>query len=114
MSAERSERLQYLRNNELRAEIVAAVGGDPARFQGADSRYMRKAHLVNVADTLQPADSDVEPRALQLGQLYEYICRWAGGEYEPNAGSPWGINRDNLKHIHRSVGGCPPEEVVSP
>jgi hypothetical protein len=46
-----------------------------------------------------------------LGEVYEAVCQWAGGEYHPNAGKPWGINRDNLKAIHRAVDAGPLREV---
>lgn len=105
------DRVRYLRNNELRAEIVAAVGGDPARYQQDDTIHLQKADLVRVADTLQPDDDETKVCALTLGALYEEICRWAGGEYDANAGRPWGITRENLKAIHRAVDGRPPQEV---
>lgn len=112
MSSESTDRLTYLMKGELREEIAYAVGANPGRY-GVDSTFgFRKADMIRIADQLQPADSDVEIRDCTLDTLYEFVCRWAGGEYQPNAGNPWGINRPNLKKIHRAVDAGDPREVI--
>lgn len=105
-----SERLQYLTNGELRAEIVYAAGGDPTRYGVGSPHCLVKDEVKRVACQLEPEDSDVDIEALDLEGLYRVVCRWAGGEHQPNAGNVWGINRNNLKKIHGAVGGRPPDE----
>ena len=105
-------RLKYLRNNQIRGEIAYAVGADPTRYWDDEGRGLTKAHVLRVAQRLQPADSALDIDDMDLGDLYEHVCRWAGGEYSPNAGKPWGINRDNLKLIHDAVDATDPREVV--
>jgi hypothetical protein len=99
------DRLQYLTKAELRAEMVYAVAGDPTRYGAGSDRGLKKADIKRIATHLQPEDSDADLDAMDLGNLYEVACRWAGGEYHPNAGKPWGVNRSNLKQIHRAVVG---------
>lgn len=106
------DRLRYLTKGELREEIAYAVGADPTRYGAGSDRGLRKADVVRIGDRLQPADSDLELRECHLGTLYEVVCAWAGGTYEPNAGKPWGICRENLKQIHRAVDGSDPREVA--
>jgi len=108
-----TDRLTYLNKGELRQEIVYAVGGDPSRYGENSDRGIRMADVERIAQTLQPEESDLELEKCQLGKLYEVACRWAGGEYQPNAVKPWGINRPNLKEIHRAVNGRPPKEKVA-
>lgn len=105
-----TDRLQYLTRGELREEIVYAVGGDPTRYGAGSDRGLKKADVKRIATHLQPEDSDAALDAMDLGNLYEVACRWAGGEYQPNAGKPWGVNRSNLKQIHRAVSGEDPRE----
>lgn len=114
MSEDGKDRLAYLKNGQVREEIAYAVGADPDRY-GVDSRRgFKKADVIRVAVSLQPEDSDLEVEEMDLGGLYDAICSWAGGEYSPNAGKPWGLNRANLKAIHRAIDAQPPREVVSP
>jgi len=108
-----SDRLKYLNKGQLREEIVYAVGGDPSRYGANSDRGISIADARRIATTLQPDDSELDLDAMTIGDLYEHICDWAGGEYSPNAGNPWGINRPNLKEIHRAVDGQPPREVVA-
>jgi len=101
-------RLQYLTKGELRAEILYAVGGDPTRYGAGSERGLKKADIKRIATHLQPGESDADLDAMDLGNLYEVACRWGGGKYHPNAGKPWGVNRSNLKQIHRAIGGEDP------
>jgi len=100
-----NDRLQYLKKGELRAEIVYVVGGDPTRYGAGSERCLKKADIQRIATHLQPEDSDADLDAMDLGNLYEVACQWGDGEYHPNAGKPWGVNRSNLKQIHRAVVG---------
>lgn len=109
-----SDRRKYLNNGELRAEIVYAAGGDPTRYGAGSPRCLVKDHVKRVAYQLEPEDSDVDIEALDLEGLYRVVCRWAGGEHRPNAGNVWGINRENLKKIHRELGATNPWETVTP
>jgi hypothetical protein len=106
------DRLQYLTKGELRAEIVYAVGGDPTRYGAGSDRGLKKADIQRIATHLEPEDSDADLDAMDLGNLYEVACRWGGGEYHPNAGKPWGVNRSNLKQIHQAVGGEDPTALT--
>jgi hypothetical protein len=110
IAVDRIDQLQYLTKGELREEIVYAVGGDPTRYGSGSDRGLKKADVKRIATHLQPEDSDILLNAMDLGNLYEVACRWAGGEYQPNTGNPWGVNRSNLKQIHRAVGGVSPRE----
>lgn len=105
-----ADRQTYLRNAELRAEIVYSVGGDPTRY--TENVGLQKADVVRIARQLQPDGNDLDVEALRLGDLYDAVCEWAGGEYSPNAGNPWKINRENLKQIHRAVEAESPTKVV--
>ena len=107
------DRLRYLNKGELREEIVYAVGGDPTRYGIDSQRKLNKADLQRICETLQPTDSDLTVHGMDLAALHHYACRWAGGEYVPNAGLQCGIRRNNLKKIHREVGSEPLREVVS-
>jgi len=109
-----TDRLIYLNRGELREEIVYAVGGDPSRYGVDSDRGLQRADTERIAQKLQPEDNNLNLQQCQLGKLYEVACRWAGGEYQPNAGKPWGINRPNLKEIHRAVDGHPPRKKVAP
>jgi len=108
-----ADRLKYLNNGQLREEIAYAVGADPSRYGPDSSRGITIAHARAIGVSIQPPNTDVDLDAMDLGEVYKHVCRWAGGEYQPNAGKPWGINRENLKEIHRAVGGRKPREVVS-
>jgi hypothetical protein len=108
-----SDRLKYLNNGELRAEIAYAAGGDPTRYGVDSQRGLKKADMRRVADSLQPADNDLDVHELELRGLYEAVCEWAGGEYEPNAGNPWSLYRPNLKRIHRALDAGPMQEVAA-
>jgi len=103
--------LRYRRNRQLRAGIAYAVGADPTRFDRDRRRSLRKATVVAVGEQLRPADSDLNLEALGLAELYERVCAWAGGEYSPNAGNPWGLNRPNLKRLYTALDARPPREV---
>jgi len=96
------EQLTYLRNNDLRAEIIRAVGGDPAPYETAETSYcLRKADLVRVAETLTSYD---EPSELTLRELYDTLdAAVPGMDHSHNAGNTWGIARGNLKALHRAV-----------
>jgi len=107
-------RLQYLTNGELREEIAWAVGGDVCRYGAGTDRGLQKADMRRIATQLQPEDSPVTLRDCDLATLYELSCDWAGGEYDANAGNPWGLYRPSLKTIHRAVDGQPPREVIDP
>lgn len=105
-TADVDDRQKYLRNFELRAEIAGALGMSPARFLEdgtTGAKVLLKKHVLAVAREIQPEDSDVDVDELDLVELYRDVCEWAGGEYVPNAGNPCGINRENLKKIHRAV-----------
>lgn len=106
------DRQRYLTKGELREEIAYVVGADPTRYGAGSERCLQKADVLRLADRLQPVDSDIDVRKCTLGPLYSLVCRWAGGEYRPNAGRQWGLNRDNLKAIHRAVGGSDPREIL--
>lgn len=106
--------LAFKRNGELREEIVYAVGGDPTRYGIESRKGMTVDHVRRVGHRLQPDDSDVDVDALALTDLYTHVCDWAGGDHEPNAGKDWKITRENLKKIHRAVGGEDPREVPDP
>ncbi|MDZ7701789.1 MAG: hypothetical protein U5J98_06820 [Halobacteriales archaeon] len=113
-STGRSERLRYLTNGELREEIAYAAGADPTRYGAGKSGVgLKKADVLRIATQIQPDDSDVELNKLDLKGLYQVVCRWSGGEYKPNAGNAWKINRDNLKKMHQAIGGRPPREIVA-
>lgn len=103
--------LRYRRNRQLRAGIAYAVGAYPTRFDSDRRRSLRKATVVAAGEQLRPADSDVELDALGLAELYERVCAWASGEYSPNAGDPWGLNRPNLKRLYQALDARPPREV---
>jgi hypothetical protein len=96
------EQLTYLRNNDLRAEIVRAVGGNSAPYETAETSYcLRKADLVRVAETLTSYD---EPSELTLRELYDTLdAAVPGMDHSHNAGNTWGIARGNLKALHRAV-----------
>ena len=96
------EQLTYLRNNDLRAEIVRAVGGNPGPYETAETSYcLRKADLVRVAETLTSYD---EPSELTLRELYDTLDAAVPGMDHPhNAGNTWGITREDLKALHRAV-----------
>jgi len=99
--------LKFKTNRELRRDIAYTVGGDPTRY--ADSKHLNKADLMRLAETL-----DVERAAeMNLDGLYEAICESVGQEWTANAGHPWGINRDNLKAIHRTIDASSPREVIN-
>lgn len=108
-----AERLTYLNKGQLREEIAYVVGADPTRYGIDSDRGLCRDDMERIATQLKPADSGLDVRKCQLGKLYEVCCRWAGGEYQPNAGNPWGISRQNLKKIHRAVDGRPPREKVA-
>jgi len=79
------EQLTYLRNNDLRAEIVRAVGGDSAPYETAETSYD-------------------EPSELTLRELYDTLdAAVPGMDHSHNAGNTWGIARGNLKALHRAV-----------
>jgi hypothetical protein len=103
--------LRYRRNRQLRAGIAYVVGADPTRFDSDRRRSLRKATVVAAGEQLRPADSDVNLEALGLAELYKQVCVWAGGEYSPNAGDPWGLNRPNLKRLYTALEARPPREV---
>lgn len=109
-----SDRLRYLNRGQLREEIAYAAGVDPDRYGiGAAGVGFRKAHVRKIAVQLQPDSDHTNIDALELRGLYYAVCEWADGEYQPNAGNAWGINRENLKAIHRALDAAPPREVVS-
>lgn len=115
MSAESiSERRQYLTTGELREEIAYAVGGDPSRYGAGSSHGLKKATVRRIAEQLQPEDSTLTLHQCDLVNLYRHVCDWAGGEYQSNAGRAWGINRANLKLIHRELAATDPTEVPQP
>lgn len=105
------ESLKYLNNRELREQIAYAVGADPSRYSD-EAKKFTKSHVQQIAQQLQPEDNDLDVDAMALGDIYEAVCDWAGGDYSPNAGKPWGINRENLKLIHTAVDGREPREVI--
>lgn len=109
-----TDRLKYLSNGELREEIAYTVGGDPSRYGAGSGRGLLKDDVLRVAEALQPEDSPLDLESMTLRDLYVPVCEWAGGEYEPNAGNAWGINRENLKQIHQALDAEPPREVASP
>jgi hypothetical protein len=102
-----------LRNNEIRREIAYTVGHDPTRYQDVGSKHvcLTKAELLSIGEALRPADSDVAVGQLELIELYPQICEWVGLEYEPNVGNQWGLDREQIKAIHRAIDARPPEEV---
>jgi len=105
------DRLKYLRNNEIRAEIVYAVGGDPSPFDREETYCIRKADLVRIATAV--ADLD-EPAQLTIRGLYDAIDDAVPAmDHYHNAGNTWGITREDLKAIHRAVDGRPPKQIVS-
>lgn len=108
-----SGRLDYLTNGELRGEIAYAVGADPTRYGPGSSLGLTKDEVLKVCERLRPPHSEVTLHECKLEPLYERACRWAGGEYQPNAGKAWKINRKNLKRIHRAVGAADPRTVVA-
>jgi hypothetical protein len=103
--------LKYLRNNELRQEIAYAVGGDPSRYDSNETVNLCKADLVRIAGVI--ADHQ-HPQQLTVRGLYDLIDDDVPGmDHTHNAGNSWGIARDDLKAIHESVGGQPPQIVVA-
>jgi hypothetical protein len=110
MSESISQRRQYLTVGELRQEIAYTVGGDPSRYGPRSGKAMPKATVRRVAERLQPEDSTLTVHECDLVDLYRHVCEWAGGEYQPNAGRAWGINRANLKLIHRELGASDPTD----
>jgi len=94
--------LKYRRNNELRAEIVRAVGGDYSRYETAEATCgLCKADLVRIADTVTSRD---EPSELTLRELYDALdAAVPGMDHSHNAGNSWGISREDLKALHRAV-----------
>jgi len=67
-------------------------------------------HLRRVATRLQPDDDTTVIEDLTLEELYHVLCSFLGTEYGSNAGNDYKIRRENLKRIHRAVGGRPPTE----
>ena len=108
------DRLKYLNRGQIREEIAYAVGADPSRYGVDSSRGLKKADMARIAERLQPAHSDLDIQQCDLRTLYERVCGWAGGEYQRTAGKQWGINRENLKRIHRAVGASDPREIANP
>lgn len=102
MSTGTTVQLKYRRNNELRAEIVREVGGDPSRYEtGGASCGLCKADLVRIAETVTSHD---EPSELTLRGLYNTLDAAVDGmNHSHNAGNTWGIERENLKALHRAV-----------
>jgi hypothetical protein len=102
MSSDGTAQLKYRRNNDLRAEIVRAVGGDPSRYETAESTCgLCKADLVRIADTVTSRD---EPSELTLRELYDTLdAAVSGMDHSHNAGNTWGIRREDLKALHRTV-----------
>jgi hypothetical protein len=106
------ETLRYHTNGELREEIAYTVGSDPTRYGAGSERGLRKKEVARLAERLRPDGEELDVSECDLATLYDRVCEWAGGEYQPNAGNAWGINRDNLKHIHRAIDATEPREVV--
>lgn len=106
-------RQKYLRNAELREEIAYAVGGDPTEYGDDSNRRLLREDLVRIATQLQPERDDLVVEDAPMRHLYEAICEWVGGDWQPSAGNPHGLRRENLKLIHDAVGGRPPRETVS-
>lgn len=104
--------LKHLQTGEIREQIAYTIGSDPTRYTGDRRRNLKKKEIVKIAERLQPEDSDYELVFMNLAELYEHVCNWAGGEYQKQSGNQWGLCRDNLKLIHRSIGAEPPREVV--
>jgi len=96
------KQLIYLRNNELRAEIVRAVGSDPSRYETAESaRGLCKADLVRITETVTSRD---EASELTLRELYNTLdAAVSGMDHSHNAGNTWGIRREDLEALHRAV-----------
>lgn len=107
-----NNRLKFLQNVEIREEIAYTVGGDPTRYDTERGRNLNKADILRAATQLQPEDNDAALSEMTIGDLYEVVCRWSGGEYVPNAGNPWGLRRPNLKKLHQALDAQPPREVV--
>jgi len=92
--------LKYHQNWELRREIayLAGVETERYRYDGQNRQRLRKAHLYKIAHELgNPPDE------LTLAELYPWICGNCGVEYNGNAGNQWGLGREQLKAIFRSL-----------
>jgi ribosomal protein S27AE len=106
-----TERLKYLRNNELRQEIVFAVGGDPSEYDRDETYNLRKADLVRVVEAVADREN---PQELTVRGLYDLLDESVPEmDHEHNAGNTWGIRREDLKAIHKTVDGRPPQKVVT-
>lgn len=109
---EQQRQLKYCSNGVLREEIAYTVGVDPTRYgDGVQSGFL-KEHLQQIAIALEPDDSEITIERCKLGPLYRIICDWAGGEYQPNSGNVWKINRENLKEIHRALDAKQPRKIT--
>lgn len=100
-----TKELKFYRNPELRARIVREVGLDPGdRFQRDGHVGILQSQWVEVVLALTDRSRE-EVEQLALVDLYEIACEAAGGEYREHAGNPWGVTRENLKHILRTLEG---------
>jgi hypothetical protein len=91
--------LRYRSNQDLRREIVAAVGVSDLQRYGADQCGLCKADLYAVARALgDPPDDE-----MTVSELYHWLCGQVGLEYGGNAGRDWRLRREQLKAIHRAV-----------
>lgn len=95
--------LRYKRNAELRAEIAALAGVETDRYGPGSDRGLNKAHLLAVADRLGVESGENEEPT--LARLYELVCEAVGETYEPTTGNQWGLQRKDLKAIHRALEG---------
>jgi hypothetical protein len=99
---------RYLHNRDLRAGIVAAIGGDPSRY-ATGHRKLRRHEVEAVGEQLRPADSDVDLEALALAELYEQVCAFADTDYEATSERVWGLNRPQLKALYQALDAELPE-----
>ena len=105
--------LRYLTNGEIREQIAYTAGGDPTRY-GADSdRGLCKADMLRIAEQVRPDGDETVLEDCTLSELLKLVCVWSGGEYRGNAGQQWGVQRENLKKIHRTLGASDPREVAA-
>jgi hypothetical protein len=105
------DRLTYLRNSDIRAEIAYAVGGDPSRYKHDRRLKLKKSDLVRIATAVSEHEA---PASLTVRELYELLDGAVPGmDHTHNSGRSWGITRDDLKTIHQAVGGRPRAETVT-
>lgn len=111
MSGDGTERLKFLSNNEIREEIVSAVGGESERYRcTTPPKMLTKTHMEAVAEKAGVANNDCDIESLTLKELQLLVCQWVGTE---EAACISGIKRPGLKQIHRAVCGGDPEPTES-